>query len=162
MSNDLVQDKINEDGALLDWFQQHLADQGLEYTENGYGVLLGWAVVAANKFDEAPSFIPTKIDLFAVGTAGIPLSIAVNYADEQDLRKAIAMAVVDSVITFYGGAALAAGFTSLGPVAVAAGGVAIGYAATQLADYAWDRYIGPSADVKVDRDARWELGSHLD
>ena len=151
MSNDLVQDKINEDGELLNWFQEHLTDNGLEYTEKGYGVLLGWAVEMSNKLDGVGGLIPSRVDVFTVGAVAIPLSITVNYASGGDLDKAIAMALVDGVVGYFGGTALAAtGFAGLGPIGIAAGGVAIGYAGAQIAGYAWDRYLGPRVDIEID------------
>ncbi|MDP3480087.1 MAG: calcium-binding protein, partial [Desulfoprunum sp.] len=148
MSNDLVQDKINEDGALLNWFQDQLGNIGLTYTDKGYGVMLGWAVEMADKINNWGGVMPSHIGLLGLGVGGA-ISIPVNLAQGNDLTKAIAMALVEGVAGYFGGAALAAAAIGSSSLAIAAGGVAIGYVVTEMATYAWDRYIGPSADIRV-------------
>lgn len=67
MSNDLVQDKINQDSALLTWFKQHLADKNLTYTDKGYGVMLGWAVEMADEMSEWGKVMPSHVGLLGLG-----------------------------------------------------------------------------------------------
>ena len=161
---DLVEVEASKEQNALEWAKEQGANTELEYqpgtyltlTEKSYNALVAFALALADRDIQMSG----KMQFITSSGVAIPLSVAVNLANEDKPYRATLKAIFESLASYAGGQALAA--AGAGTISLSFGSVFVGYAAVVTANDLIDRYIGVSAtaDIRKDRKTyQWEVAS---
>ena len=146
MSSDAIKDVVDQNPGFQAWVKDYFEQNNLILTDKAYAAFAAWALASADETLEGAA-LPHSVKILSASPVTL-VGFAVNLGSGETVAHSFIQALAESAVSYGSAEFLAA--VGAGSCLIASGSVVVGYATANLIDFAWDRYLGPGADIKHD------------